>query len=433
MRYNVLPLVVLNVTGQFFRRIFVGERKKMPNIELKNFKPQSVIDSSLAFTMPRVTYGINDVVLSFYAFDNQIGKLRRKRIKLNHLGKRWFIKRREKEICARFIALLAQGWTPFKDGGGAVLPRLKPQKTLVAHSVSLQEAVKRHNDYVTAEVERKVMSDATRKTYHAYSKRLLGFMPSILIGDVTTSVLVSFVDSLKAENKSPKYCNSIIGWLKTIFGWFLERGLVNDNPASPIKTETLSRQQGRPTMTIEEHEKLFRLLREKGYKEFLLACMMEYYTYIRPNELYRVKVRYINFSEQSLTVPAEISKNRKTAKVALPTVVVNLMRELGIDRHKGDDYVFGERMKCCAKIGNPKQFGRFWSRHVVCEGGIFPELGKYGVVFYSLKNSGITDMLARGIPSAVVRDQARHQDLSTTEIYGRTSQTKAPEGLRNYE
>ena len=85
----------------------------MPNIELENSDPLKVIQSALAFSMPRITYGVNDTVLSFYAFDSQVGRLRRKRIKLNHLGKRWFIRRREREICSRFLALLAQGWSPW--------------------------------------------------------------------------------------------------------------------------------------------------------------------------------------------------------------------------------------------------------------------------------------------------------------------------------
>ena len=109
MRYIALPLVVMIIVRQFFRRVCAGERKKMPNIELQNLKPSTVIDSTLAFSMPRITYGKKDIVLSFRAFDHQLGKMRRKRIRLNHLGKRWFIKRREREICARFLAILAQG------------------------------------------------------------------------------------------------------------------------------------------------------------------------------------------------------------------------------------------------------------------------------------------------------------------------------------
>ena len=408
----------------------------MPNIELEKSQPLNVIQSALAFSMPRITYGVTDTVLSFYAFDRQVGRLRRKRIKLNHLGKRWFIRRREREICSRFLALLAQGWSPFDNGSpdsDTVLTRFS-QSYPPKERVAVTEALQRYADFVEAEVERKVMSKDTRRTYISYIAKLRAALPPDRpVGDVATADLVAFVDGMKAQNLSPKYCNSVIGWLKTVFGWMLERGLVADNPALPIKTETLARQQGRPTMTDSERETLFARLRQQGHLEYLLACLMEYYTYIRPNELYRVKVRYLNLAEQTVTIPAEISKNRKTAKVTLPAVVVDLMRELGIDRHRGDDYLFGKGMKCGPTIGNAKQFGRFWERRVVCDGGIYPELGKRGVVFYSFKNSGITDMLARGVPSAVVRDQARHQDLSTTEIYGRGSSLKAPEALKDYQ
>lgn len=385
--------------------------------------------------MPRITYGVKDTVLSFYAFDNQVGKLKRKRIKLNHLGHRWFIRRREREICTRFLALLAQGWSPFGvdcPEADTVLPRFS-QSHSPAEKISLKVALQRYSDFVNAEVDRKVMSKDTRRTYFSYIAKLGSFLsPAILVGDIATSDLVSFIDHMKAQNLSPKYCNSIIGWLKTVFGWMMERGLVDLNPAVPIKTETLARQQGRPTLTDAERETLFARLRRQGQQEFLLACLMEYYTYIRPNELYRIKVRYLDLTNQTVTIPAEISKNRKSAKVTLPTVVVDLMRELGIEHHKGDDYLLGKGLKCGPVLGNSKQFGRFWERHVACEGGIYPELGERGVVFYSLKNSGITDMLARGVPSAVVRDQARHQDISTTEIYGRSSSMKAPDGLKDY-
>lgn len=384
--------------------------------------------------MPRITYGKKDTVLSFYVFDGQLGKMRRKRIKLNHLGKRWFIRRREREICSRFLALLAQGWNPFSHDDAAALTCPEPSKKPISDNILFKSALQSYNEFVYTEVARKVMSDATRRTYLSYASKLLSHLPpNIYAFEVCTSNLVAFVDSMKEQKLSPKYCNSVIGWLKTVFGWMMERGLVTNNPAVSIKTETLARQQGRPTLTDEERGKLFRRLRESGRLEYLLACMMEYYTYIRPNELYRIKVRHVNMTEQTITIPAEISKNRKTAKVTVPAVVVAVMRELGIDRHSGDDYIFGKGMKCCSLIGNTKQFGRFWERHVACDGGIYPELGKRGIVFYSLKNSGITDMLARGVPSAVVRDQARHQDLSTTEIYGRSSSLKAPEGLKDYQ
>ena len=50
--------------------------------------------------------------------------------------------------------------------------------------------------------------------------------------------------------------------------------------------------------------------------------------------------------------------------------------------------------------------------------------------FYSLKDTGITDLLNSSIPAIKVRDQARHYDLKITESY--TARNKfADETLRN--
>lgn len=423
--------MVFRILCHFFRPVSEAKEKKMPKNEYFTIQPTAAINASLSFTCPRITYG-KSTVLSFYAYDPDAGRLKRKRIRIDRLGSRSFIRRRERQICARFTALLAQGWSPFSDGKAA--PPVAVSVLPVTSKMTLEEAVARHNAYVANEVKRKVMSEASAKTYSSYSRKLLSHVDGTMnVACVETSHLARFLDACKEDGCSPKYCNSLVGWLKTLFGWLSERGVVGANIASPMKTETLERLPARPTLEEDERLELFRRIKEAGYREFLLACMMEYYTLIRPNELYRVKVKMIDFVGQSILIPAEISKNRKTARVALPIVVADAMRELGIDRKDGDCYVFGSGLKCCRKIGNAKQFGRFWDRHVVCEGGIFPELGRRGVVFYSFKNSGITDMLASGVPSATVRDQARHQDLSTTEIYGRGTGMKAPDGLKDYE
>ena len=54
------------------------------------------------------------------------------------------------------------------------------------------------------------------------------------------------------------------------------------------------------------------------------------------------------------------------------------------------------------------------------------------VQFYSLKDTGITDMLNAGVPAIKVRDQARHSDLKITEVY--TTRNKfADEVVKNIQ
>lgn len=65
-------------------------------------------------------------------------------------------------------------------------------------------------------------------------------------------------------------------------------------------------------------------------KDFLLACQIHYYTLIRPNELTFVQINDISVRDQTLFISKEVSKNRKDAKVTIPTKVIKMMIDRGI-------------------------------------------------------------------------------------------------------
>ena len=316
-----------------------------------------------------------------------------------------------------------------------MLTRPKPAaKPVVLRSA--EGCIDEYLTFIEREAQRKVLSDATYKTYSSYSRSLLSYLQSVQIvnlHDVTLQVLNDFLTSLLDRNVTVKYYNSTLGFLKTLFTWFVDHGKLETSPADGLKKESSARVTAkRENLTTDELSTLFEKLRKAKRLEFLLACYMEYYCYIRPNELYQLKVGDLNFAEQSVFVSEAISKTKRDAKVTLPAVVIELMVELGIHNHRSNEFIFGDRLKCCDKKGTQKQFGRYWDRHVACDGGLMPELQKRNVCFYSLKSTGITDMLERGIASITVRDQARHSNLSTTEIYAKKSKLTVSEELKEY-
>ena len=79
-------------------------------------------------------------------------------------------------------------------------------------------------------------------------------------------------------------------------------------------------------------------------KHFLLAVMLEYYTFIRPGELSGFKVGDIDAKRHAIHVRASISKNGKAEMVGLNTAIVSLMRELGTLRAPKDWYLFSNRL-----------------------------------------------------------------------------------------
>lgn len=398
---------------------------------------KSVITKALGYTQPRVCYG-KSIDIVFSAYDALSGKMRTKRIKINHLGTERHIRQREHELCSRFEALLKDGWSPFwtsesvKKHDVVAMAEVAPKK----NTVTIGVAFKNYKDYIELEYSRKVLSHATIVTYTSYIKLILAYFSKTglkNLDDVTLPCLRAYIDSLSRRNCSVKYCNSILGFIKTVFGWFVCNGYIEHSPADALAKENMSRATKMEKFEDSELDDMFSKLRESNRLEFLLACYIEYYCYIRPNELYRIKVGDLNFAEQTIFVRAEISKNKKDNLVTMPRIIIELMIELGVHAHSSSDYLFGDRLKCGPKIGTRKQFYRYWINHVACPDGLCPELMGKNLSFYRLKSTGITNMLKRGVPSINVQNQARHSSLSTTEIYARTSRLKAPTGLREYQ
>ncbi len=80
-------------------------------------------------------------------------------------------------------------------------------------------------------------------------------------------------------------------------------------------------------------------------KPFYLACLMQYYTLIRPGEMSNLKIGDISIKRQSVFVSKEFSKNHKDAEVGLNKIVIKLMLDLGVFNYPNDFYLFGSKFK----------------------------------------------------------------------------------------
>lgn len=145
-------------------------------------------------------------------------------------------------------------------------------------------------------------------------------------------------------------------------------------------------------------------------KWMLLACRMEYYTFIRPGELRHIRINDISVKDMQIFVSGEISKNKRDANVAINREILTLMLDLGLFDYPGGMYIFGPGLRPSATIGDKNLFSREWCK-------LRSTLGWSPCYqFYSLKDSGIRD-LANSAGIVVARDQARHTDISTTNRY----------------
>lgn len=241
-----------------------------------------------------------------------------------------------------------------------------------------------------------------------YSKRLAMLERWCSMHGITRVEEIDFLQFLDwvfyDRGVSPRTRNNYRTWLRSFCSWLR----LTPNPIDDIKP---MKEPGK----IRQPLSAAMLRRIKEYlvlhdKHFLLAVMLEYYTFIRPGELSELKVGDIDVKRHAIHVRASISKNGKAEMVGLNTAIVSLMRELGTRRAPKDWYLFSNRLHPGKVKVDSWAFRDRWAR--VRKRLNIPK--EYQ--FYSLKDSGIRD-LANSAGIVIARDQARHSSIAVTNKY----------------
>lgn len=129
----------------------------------------------------------------------------------------------------------------------------------------------------------------------------------------------------------------------------------------------------------------------------------------------RLRVMNFNLKESTVTITGNISKNKQTQTVTIPSKVIKYGMEIGIFSAPLSDFVFSDKLKPGPTEIDPKIFRDHWAKE---QKALKP---KKEWKFYSLKDTGITEMCDNNMAAIMVRDQTRHSSLAITDIYTRHS------------
>lgn len=233
--------------------------------------------------------------------------------------------------------------------------------------------------------------------------------PITYIYQFDQSYISDFLDYILLDRDSTaRTRNNYRTWLSALCTWLQEKKYIDTNPIERIKSLVEGGKQ-RSALTIPDLLRLKEYLSETN-KHFLLACMMEYYTFIRPDELSNIRLSDIYIKEQKIFISSTISKNRRDGMVGLNDSLIKLMIELEVFDNPSHCYLFGKNFKPNANKADSRIFREYFNK--VRAFLRWPN----SYQFYSLKDTGIRDLAnAEGI--VVARDQARHSDIATTNKY----------------
>lgn len=354
---------------------------------------------------PPVFHKGKENYVDFYAFDPSQGRMRRKKIMLDHMKSQRSRNSYARSLVEELTQKLIRGWNPWVElKAGAQFTTWKEVCTLYRSYV-----VKLHNDSAFRE---ETMRDYLSRLGILEKWEGIGRYNIFYPYQLDEFVMSKFMDHILIErNNAPLTYNNYLAWLHSFFSWMKARRYIHDDPTEGLQPIKRSRGKNRtiiPDKILEE----VRSYLEKKNKFFLLACYILHYMFVRPHEMSFLRLRDFQIEKKTLILHGEQTKNHNDAVLTLPDHIVRLMSELKVFEKPGHYFLFGDECRPGEQWRDSKQFRDYWNRHVRKDLKLPSEYK-----FYSLKDTGITNMLRSNTDPISVRDQARHSSLLITNTY----------------
>ena len=370
---------------------------------------------------PPVLHTGKDWYIDFYAFSPVHGAMRRKKIKLNFIEKITERRRYAKDYMNRLSEKLSLGWNPWIE-----------QEYSNAYML-FKDVISKYRTFINKMLKDGHYRPETYKSYSSYLYNIEQFnerkkVPITYIYQFDKDFCVMFLDEVYINRDNTAFTrDNYLGFLKSFSTFCLNHNYITKNPTEGISS--LGRRGKNKTRAVLPEDllkKVYDYSREHN-PHFLLASYILYYCFIRPAEMAKLRLSNINLAKQTILVQDTISKNRKDGTITLPTKVIHLMLDLKRFDYPNDYYLFSNEMKPGKDEKSEKMFRDWWTRHVRKD---LKLSDKYK--FYSLKDTGITNML-RHNDVLSVRDQARHSSILMTDIYTPHDIQEANSLIKNYQ
>lgn len=226
--------------------------------------------------------------------------------------------------------------------------------------------------------------------------------------------------TLKSSNRT---INNLISFMFTLNKYMIDQEITEYNVVSNIPKRKIYKKKIRQRIPEPIKKEIFDHLKQR-HPAYYTLCLMTYLCFVRRTEISKLRVKDVDLAQSLLTVPGEISKSKKDGYVTLPDQYVIILAD-HIKYADPDQWLFSmDNFRPGYDQLEPRRISDFWYRMRTKLN--IPKVYQ----FYSLKDTGITEHFEKGIPAIKIRNQARHENISTTEMYAPKRET-ADETIRN--
>ena len=356
--------------------------------------------------------------VEYHVLNPVTSKLERKVFRLNALKNRCrtlmeFKVAANKVLCDINIKL-ASGWNPFTDGS-------KNTKQLQTLSYGLDA-------YITD--KGRDLREASMVSYTSVAKILKDWLVEKGIGEIAcikfnVSIARQFMEDLRNRPKfNNNTYNTYLKKYRAAFNWLKEHEFVNDNPFDQIKT--LQKQEKmRGLIPPEARDKVINYVRTSKHPNYEIVMHLVFTSLIRPSEIERLQVRDVDLKNKCIHIPANKAKTHKDRDAALSdTCIAMLIPLLSKPGLLPTWYLINSNYECGPEPCYHSMFKKHWMK--IRKDCRLPD----EMQLYSLKDSGITEMLEAGVSINQVKEAAGHADISTTNKYIGKDTEKMIEAVR---
>ena len=343
-----------------------------------------------------------DWIVVFYAKNPVSNLLERQRLRVPKIKSNSERLQFAKKMVVDINAKLLTGWSPFMSETG------KNYK-------SWNQAVSDFEKYLQKQLKDNIMRPDTVRSYNSNLNMLKLFISEKNLKitfalQINKIFCVQYLDWVYMERlNSATTRNNHLVFLRLFANYLVGRGILAENPTNGIKNLPKTPKK-RIYIPIDVRLKIEKEI-DTWNTGFSVCCKLIYYCMVRNTELGKLKVKNINLNQNSIFIPKEISKNKKDETVTIPNDFKPILQKHILEA-KEDDLLFsannffpGAKKLPIRKIQN------YWDR-------LHKKIDfKKEYQFYSLKDTGITDLFLAGLPSIKIRNQARHSSIQITELY----------------
>lgn len=348
----------------------------------------------------------------FYYFLNPTtDKLHRKKVKVNFIESLAERKKYAENLVREINKKLYSDWNPFTD-------ELNPR--------GLRKLTEIMDEFFNSK-KRELRPDSLRsyKSYiHTLNLWLNKFKKSeIRCDDFSKVDAIEFLQWVYIQrNLSSRTFNNYKMFFCILWNWLKEHQYVSSNPFEKIAKKATTGKE-RIIIDHDTRERVKNHLEKNDYN-FLIVCQLVFHALIRPKEIANLKPSNFELHNQVIRIPASVSKNKTERLATVPNSLMKFLKDWDYNKAKENQYIFSTDFLPGSKPIDARRFTKKWDY-------LRDDLKLDSKMkLYSLRDSGIIQMLQDGISPEEVMRQADHSSLEITSIYVKHAKPNGSEQIK---